>query len=71
MERTFRSEEDIARDSSLSPTAENLDAIYLASVEEMMITGSGSCPLKKTLYQREKFFKNLSFTTLEELLSQT
>lgn len=71
MEKTYRSKEDIDRDSSLPPTAENLEALYLASVEEMMITGSGACPREKTICQREKFFKNLSFTTLEELLLQT
>jgi hypothetical protein len=68
MEKTHRSKEDIDRDSLLSPTAENLNAIYLASVEEMMITGAGACPREKTIRQRAKFFQNLSFMTLEQLL---
>ena len=71
MEKTYRSKEQIDRDTLLPPTAENLEALYLASVEEMMITGSGACPREKTIRQRAKFFGNLSFTTLEGLLSQT
>ena len=71
MEKTYRSKEQIDRDTLLPPTAENLEALYLASVEEMMITGSGACPREKTIRQRCKFFKNLNFTTLEELLLQT
>lgn len=71
MEKTYRSKEQIDRDVSLPPTAENLEVLYLASVEEMMITGSGACPREKTIRQRGKFFEDLSFTTLEGLLLQT
>ena len=48
-----------------------METLYLASVEEMMITGSGACPREKTMKQREKFFRGLEFTTLEELLLKT
>lgn len=71
LERTYRSEEDIHRDTLLPRTAQNLDKLYLASIEEMMITGSGSLPREKTLRQRSKFFPGMHFTSLEELLSQT
>ena len=71
MKKTYRSTEQIDRDTLLPPTAENLDALNLASVEEMMITGSGACPREKTIRQRDKFFENLSFITLEGLLWQT
>lgn len=71
MEKTHRSKTDIDRDNSLPHTPENLERLYLASVEEMMITGSGACPRDKTLYQRGKFFKGFKFTTLEQLLLQT
>ena len=71
MEKTYKSKEQIDRDILLPPTAENLEALYLAGVEEMMITGSGACPREKTIRQRGKFFENLSFTTLEGLLVQT
>jgi hypothetical protein len=70
MDKTYRSKEDIARDKLLPLTDENAEALYLASVEEMMINGSGACPREKTLAQREKYFPNLRFTTLEELLVQ-
>ncbi|KJZ75320.1 hypothetical protein HIM_05246 [Hirsutella minnesotensis 3608] len=68
MTKTFRSEEDIYRDSMLPPTADNAETVYVASVEEMMISGSGACPREKTIRQRSKYFNNLQFTTLEELL---
>lgn len=71
MEKTYRSKEQVDHDALLPPTAENLEAIYLASVEEMMITGSGACPREKTIRQRGKFFETLSFITLEGLLLQT
>ncbi|PFH62476.1 hypothetical protein XA68_13378 [Ophiocordyceps unilateralis] len=71
MEKTYRSEEDIHRDTLLPPTAENYEALYLASVEEMMLTASGACPRDKTMRQREKFFRGLNFITLEELLLQS
>lgn len=71
MDKTYRSEQDIRRDSALPPTAENAEARYLASVEEMMVTGSGACPRDKTLRQRGRFFGGLGFTTLEGLLVQT
>ncbi len=71
MPKTYKSKEEIDRTASLPPTPENQEALILASVEEMMITGSGACPREKTLRQRGKFFEGLSFTTLEELLSQT
>lgn len=70
MEKTYRSEEQVHHDTLLPPTAENLEVLYLASVEEMMITGSGACPREKTIRQRDKFFKDFNFTTLEGLLSQ-
>lgn len=71
MEKTYRSKEQINRDILLTPTAENLTTLYLTSVEQMMITGSGACPREKTMRQRGKFFENLNFTTLEGLLLQT
>lgn len=71
MEKTYRSKEQIHHDISLPPTAENSETLYLASVEEMMVTGSGACPREKTNRQRGKFFENLSLTTLEGLLLQT
>ena len=71
MEKTYRSKEEIDHDNLLPHTAENIETLYLANVEEMMITGAGACPHEKTIRQRGKFFKGFSFTTLEELLFQT
>ncbi|KAI4221387.1 MAG: hypothetical protein L6R36_006946 [Xanthoria steineri] len=71
MTKTYRSKAEIDRDAALPPTAENEQARYLASVEEMMITGSGACPREKTLRQQGKFFGHLRFSTLKDLLLQT
>ncbi|KAL8804079.1 MAG: hypothetical protein Q9182_002792 [Xanthomendoza sp. 2 TL-2023] len=71
MEKTFRSQEQIEHDLNLPPTAENKEAHEIAGIEIMMITGSGACPREKTLRQREKYFKDIKFTTVEELLLQT
>ena len=71
MEKTFRSQEQIERDFNSPPSAENKEAHYIAGIEAMMITGSGACPREKTLRQREKYFKGMKFTTVEELLLQT
>jgi hypothetical protein len=71
MEKTYRSREDIDRDAQLPQTPENMEALYLASVEEMMVTDAGACPVAKVMHQRDKYFKGLSFTTLENLLLQT
>ncbi|KAL8801950.1 MAG: hypothetical protein Q9182_004131 [Xanthomendoza sp. 2 TL-2023] len=70
MGKAHRTEEQIARNASLPPTSENTEALYLASVEEMMTTRSGACPRKKTLRQRATYFKDLRFTTFEGLLMQ-
>ncbi|RDA86146.1 hypothetical protein CP532_3051 [Ophiocordyceps camponoti-leonardi (nom. inval.)] len=71
MSKTYRSEEDIRRDTLLPHTPENAEKLYLASVEEMMLTASGACPYEKTMRQREKFFQGLEFTWLEKLLSES
>ncbi|KAL8684383.1 MAG: hypothetical protein Q9224_006389 [Gallowayella concinna] len=67
MEKTFRSQQQIEHDLHSPPTAE---AQNIAGIEMMMITASGACPREKTLRQREKYFKDLKFTTVEELLLQ-
>ena len=68
MHKTYRSENDIRRDAALPATPENEQALYLASVEEMMVTGSGACPVEKTIRQKREFFGELEFVTLRELL---
>ncbi|PHH59781.1 hypothetical protein CDD81_2585 [Ophiocordyceps australis] len=70
MPKTFRSQDDIHKDTLLPRTPENMQALYLASVEEMMLNAAGACPREKTLRQREEFFADMHFTRLEELLSE-
>jgi len=44
------------------------DELELAQVEEMMVMSCLACPKAKTLRQREKYFSNIHFRGLEELL---
>ena len=50
------------RDEELSGEAE------IAQVEEMMVMSYLACPKEKTLRQREKYFKNVGFRGLRQLL---
>lgn len=42
--------------------------LEIARVEEWMIAGASACPREKTLRQRAKYFSNVKFSTLVELL---
>lgn len=69
MPRTHKSREDIQHALALyagdDPISEELE---LAQVEEMMVEGYLTCPREKTLTQREKYFKDINFMCLKELL---
>ena len=41
----------------------------MAQVEEMMVKGYLACPKEKTLRQREKYFKDMDFMGLRDLLA--
>lgn len=69
MPRTYKSWDDIqyalAEHAGDDPISEELE---MAQVEEMMIEGYLTCPKEKTLTQRKKHFKDISFMCLKELL---
>lgn len=69
MPRTYKSREEIrcalAEHAGDDPISEELE---MAQVEEMMVEGYMICPKEKTLTQREKYFKDISFMCLKELL---
>ena len=69
MPRTYKSWEEIqcalAEHAGDEPISE---ALEMAQVEEMMVRGYLTCPKEKTLRQREKYFNDISFTCLKELL---
>lgn len=44
------------------------EALELAQVEEMMIMSCLACPKEKTIRHRHKYFAELKFAGLEELL---
>ncbi len=43
----------------------------LAQMEEVMVMGCLACPKEKTLKQRERYFKDLRFLGLEDLLRES
>lgn len=43
----------------------------LAQMEEVTVMGCLACPKEKTLKQRERYFSNLGFLGLEDLLRYT
>lgn len=68
MPRTYRTLEDIR--ISLA-TSSSMEDSMLAQMEEVMVMGCLACPKEKTLKQREKYFKDLRFVGLEDLLRCT
>ncbi|KAL8878504.1 MAG: hypothetical protein Q9192_008438 [Flavoplaca navasiana] len=71
MPRTNKSWEKIQKtieahegEEELSPEAE------IAQVEEMMVMSYLACPKEKTLRQREKYFRNVAFLGLRQLLQE-
>ena len=65
MPRTYRTLEDIRL--SLA-TSSNVEDSMLAQLEEMTVMGCLACPKEKTLKQRERYFKDLRFLGLKDLL---
>ncbi|KAL2043789.1 hypothetical protein N7G274_003308 [Stereocaulon virgatum] len=63
---TYRSWESIQQTLAES---EDPEALEVAQIEEMMVMGCLACPREKTLRQREKFFPEVGFLGLEELLA--
>ena len=68
MPRTHRTLEDIRLALATSSSVEDS---MLAQMEEVIVMGCLACPKKKTLQQRERYFKDLRFLGLEDLLSYT
>ena len=68
MPRTHRTLEDIQL--SLA-TSSSMEDSMLAQMEEVIVMGCLACPKEKTLKQRERYFKNLRFLGLEDLLRYT
>ena len=68
MPRTYRTLEDIRL--SLA-TSSSMEDSMLAQMEEVIVMGCLACPKEKTLEQRERYFKDLRFLGLEDLLRHT
>ena len=68
MPRTHRTLEDIRL--SLA-TSSSMEESMLAQMEEVIVMGCLACPKEKTLKQRERYFKDLRFLGLEDLLRYT
>ena len=68
MPRTHRTLEDIR--ISLT-TSSSMEESMLAQMEEVIVMGCLACPKEKTLKQRERYFKDIRFLGLEDLLRYT
>ena len=68
MPRTHRALEDIRLALATSSSVEDS---MLAQMEEVIVMGCLACPKKRTLQQRERYFRDLRFLGLEDLLSCT
>ena len=68
MPRTYKTLEDIR--ISLASSSSMEDSM-LAQIEELTVMGCLACPKEKTLKQRERYFKDLRFLRLEDLLRYT
>lgn len=43
---------------------------YASDLDEWMLAGAAACPRDKTLRQRAKYFRNVEFSGLSQLLSR-
>lgn len=44
--------------------------LWAAENEEYAISGCAECPREETLKQRERYFSNIKFSTIKEVLEQ-
>ena len=65
---SYKSADDIQRFLEEHADDDDTPELEIARVEEWMIAGASACPQEKTLRQRAKYFGNVKFSTLEELL---
>ena len=68
MPRTHRTLEDIRLALA---TSSSMEDSMLAQMEEVIVMGCLACPKEKTLKQRGRYFKDLRFLGLEDLLRYT
>ena len=68
MPRTYKSWDDIQESITRHAADGDFPALETAQVEEMMVMGCLSCPKEKTLRQRAKYFGNVKFLDLEQML---
>ena len=68
MEISYKSEHEIMLFIDNHAEKEITHELEIALVEEWMMAGASACPRKKTLLQRDKYFKNMQFLNLEEFL---
>ena len=68
MPLTYKSWDEIQQSLAAFAHDEDLTALELAQIEEMMVMGYLACPREKTTRQREKYFKNVAFRDLRTLL---
>ncbi|KAF9893451.1 hypothetical protein FE257_010763 [Aspergillus nanangensis] len=68
---THRSKKEIQGNLRAREAAGDQDSLILAQVDEWMVAGASECPRAKTLQHRERYFPELHFMTLRELLESS
>ena len=69
MPRTHKSWDEIQESLTKHVADGDFAALEIAQVEEMMLIGCLTCPREKTLMQRAKFFGNVKFLDLKQILT--
>ena len=69
MPRTHKSWDDIQVSLVRHVADGDFAALETAQVEEMMVMGCLNCPKEKTIRQRAKYFGNVNFLDLEQMLT--
>ncbi|RDW92956.1 aromatic alcohol reductase [Aspergillus mulundensis] len=67
--RKTRSLEEINSDLRKYESQPEIEDVGVVEVEQHQVAGATACPKEKTLRQREKYFSNVKFMSVEEMLT--
>lgn len=70
MDISYKSGEEITKLVNTYTEGEMSHEMEIALVEEWMISGAAACPKSKTLIHREKYFRNVKFSSIKDILVQ-
>ena len=68
LKKSYKSREQIQASLMKHARDEDTTELEIAQAEDWHTLGASACPQEKTLRQRAKYFSNVHFSTVEELL---